>query len=79
MARGAKQQKRGKNWSEAEVIALTRSYFRISEDATTGTGQKRADFFNRIHSAFENSLGQPSMRTWEICMRKWYEISREVA
>lgn len=42
-------------WSEDEDLVLLRCYFDVCTDSTTGTNQKYATLFKRVHEQYENA------------------------
>ena len=76
----AKRQ-RGANFSNADDCQLARSWLNVSQDATTGVGQKAQTFWECVETYFsENTDGDQAVRRSSRSLAsKWSQIQHDVS
>ena len=76
----APKRARGTNFTEEEERQLARSFLNISQDPTTGTGQKIDTFWERIETHFnEHNTANGEVRTMRSLSSKWQTIQHDVS
>ena len=73
---------RGTNFSTAEDCELAHSWLNVSQDATTGVGQKSQTFWERVEAHFRDHLeggDKGSQRSARSLSSKWSHIQHDVA
>jgi hypothetical protein len=75
--------KRGKGWTESEMILLCHSWLAVSEDSSVGTGQKAETFWGRVLQQMNQSLQEKDFPTvdkdWMKVQAKFGSISKDVS
>lgn len=74
------KRQRGSNFSNAEESQLARSWLNVSQDATTGVGQKSSTFWERVEAHFQQQMGEGSVpRSVRSLASKWSTVQHDVS